>query len=453
MGRKKRGQNKSKLNESNNLKKAKKIVYEKPVSLRGMHDILPQDQIYWDKIRSNIKRMAGNFGYQRIDTPILEKANLFERSVGEGTDIVDKEMYTFRTKGKDKVTLRPELTASIVRAYIERGLSRWPKPVKLYSIGPIFRYEKPQAGRYREHYQIDFEVFGRMDPLLDAQMILLVDIILKKIGIKDYQLLVNSIGCPKCRKSYLKQLVNYFKPYKSRLCADCQRRLTKNPLRILDCKQEKCQPFIEGAPQIINSLCEECHDHFKSMLEYLDELELQYVINPSLVRGLDYYNRTVFEFVPNPVKGESNASLAGGGRYDGLVKKLGGKKTPAIGFGMGMERLVLELKKSHPLEQKEKKNLIFLIQLGELGKMKSLKLLSGLQKAGISVTESFGKDSIKSQLKIADKIGARLALIIGQKEALESTVIIRNMHTGSQKIVAETKIMEQLKQELRKKQI
>ncbi|MEA3273083.1 MAG: histidine--tRNA ligase [Patescibacteria group bacterium] len=431
-------------------KKVKKMIYEKPVSLKGMHDILPQDQIYWNKIRNSINTMAENFGYQRIDTPILEKADLFERSVGEGTDIVDKEMYTFRTKGKDKVTLRPELTASIVRAYIERGLSRWPKPVRLYSMGPIFRYEKPQAGRYREHHQIDFEVFGRQDPLLDAQLILLVDTILKKIGIKNYQLLVNSIGCPKCRKAYLKQLVNYFKPHKKKLCADCQKRLTKNPLRILDCKQNKCQPFIEGAPQIINSLCGECHDHFKAMLEYLDELELQYVIDPSLVRGLDYYNRTVFEFVPNPTRDGNNASLAGGGRYDGLVRQLGGKRTPAMGFGMGIERLILELKKGH-LPKKVKKNLVFLIQLGELGKKKSLKLLSVLQKAGMPVTESFGKDSIKSQLKIANKVGARLALIIGQKEALDGTVIIRDMQTGSQKIVVETKIMEQLKKELRKK--
>ncbi len=435
------------------MAKRKRGPKEKITSLKGMHDILPQDQIYWDKIKESVKKMADNFGYQRIDPPILEKAVLFERTVGDGTDIVEKEMYTFYTKGKERVVLRPEFTASIARSYLEQGLSRWPKPVKLYSIGSVFRHENPQAGRYREHHQIDFEVFGRKDPLLDAQVILLADIILQKLGIKNYHLAVNSIGCPKCRKAYLRTLTNYLKQYRTKLCSDCKRRLVKNPLRVLDCKQEKCQPYIEGAPQIINSLCENCHDHFKAMLEYLDELELQYVIDPSLVRGLDYYNRTVFEFVPDSDSGDKilSASLAGGGRYDGLVRQLGGKKTPAVGFGMGIERLVEELKRKHPLRKKAKKNLIFLIQLGEMGKKKSLRLLKEFQRLGMPITESFGKGSIKSQLKIANKVEAKVALIIGQKEALDNTVIIRDMEVGFQETVAEEKVMEKLKKMLKQK--
>jgi histidyl-tRNA synthetase len=435
------------------MTRRKKGVKEKIASLKGMHDILPQEQVYWEKIRESISKMADNFGYQRIDTPILEKANLFERSIGESTDIIEKEMYVFYTRGKDRVVLRPEFTASIARAYMEKGFSRQPKPVKLYSIGPVFRYDNPQAGRYREHHQIDFEVFGRKDPLLDAQMILLADTILKRLGVKNYHLAVNSIGCPNCRKAYLKVLSSYLKQYRTKLCSDCKRRLAKNPLRVLDCKQEKCQPYIEGAPQIINFLCEKCHDHFKAMLEYLDELELQYVIDPSLVRGLDYYNRTVFEFVSDSDTDDEKIgfSLAGGGRYDGLIKQLGGERTPAVGFGIGIERLIIELKKNHPLEKKVNKNLVFLIQLGEMGKKKSLRILKEFQRLGMPVAESFGKGSIKSQLKIANKIGAKLALIIGQKEALDNTVIVRNMEVGSQKIISGDKIIEKLKKMLKKK--
>ena len=420
-------------------------------SVRGMRDILPEEQLYWRRVISVAEKAAEGFGCQRIDTPVLEYTNLFERTVGDGTDIVEKEMYTFLTKGKDRVTLRPELTASIARAFIEHGMDRRPQPVKLYSIGPIFRYERPQEGRYRQSHQVDVEVFGRSDAMLDAQVIQLASFMLNKAGIKNWGLLINSIGCAKCRKPYIRSLTSYFRSHSSTLCPNCKIRLKKNPLRVLDCKEPRCKVLAAGAPQLINSLCEECHDHFKTVLEYLDELKMTYEIDPTLVRGLDYYNRTVFEMVTNDEATREKYALAGGGRYDGLIKQLGGKEIPGIGFAAGIERITIELSRNQKTAGEKKKSQVFLIQLGELGKRKSLCLFNDLQKAGISVAESFGKGSIKAQLRSADKSGADLALIIGQKEALDNTVIVRDMNVGSQEVVPQDRIIERVKKLIKQK--
>ncbi|MBD3244693.1 MAG: histidine--tRNA ligase [Candidatus Moranbacteria bacterium] len=429
----------------------KKRFSKPPLALRGMRDILPKEQIYWDKIRKTLPKVAKDFGFKRIDTPLLEQMELFKRTVGEGTDIVEKEMYTFITKGKEKVALRPEFTASIVRAFLENGMDRWPKPVKIYSMGPLFRYERPQEGRYRQHHQLDFEIFGRKDPLVDAQIILVGAYLLKKLGItKRTKILISSIGCLECRKPYIKKLVEYFKNHKSGLCKDCKNRLKKNPLRILDCKEAACEPITNKAPKLIDSLCQECHNHFKKTLSYLEEVNLKYEIDPSLVRGLDYYNRTVFEIVARDKEGNNKYALLGGGRYDGLAEILGGKQIPAIGFGSGIERIVTELMQNQKKEKVKEKKRVFIVGFGELGKKKAFQLFNDLLSSGINLRESLGRDSIKAQLKVADKEKARLALIIGQKEALDETVILRDMQIGSQEIIPRDKILKQVKKMLRK---
>ena len=415
---------------------------------RGMRDILPKEQIYWEKVRSVIGNVAGSYGFERIDTPILEERDLFIKSTGAYTDIIEKEMFNLTTKGRDKLSLRPEFTPGVMRAYLEGGLSSLPHPVKLYSIGPIFRYERPQKGRYRQSYQANFEVIGEQDPVLDAQLIQIFFSISKKLGLKKLITQINSIGCSKCRPNYRKKLVNFYRNRKKDFCSNCQRRFQYNPLRLLDCKNEICSQLAQEAPQIIDSLCDECNSHFKSVLEYLDELEIPYILNPCLVRGLDYYTKTVFEIWPEEEDGRQ-VSLSGGGRYDGLIKLLGGQDTPAVGFAIGLDRIVNLIKEREIKITPRKKHLIFLVQLGELGKKKSLKLFEELRQAGLETASSFSKNTIKSQLRIANKLQARFALILGQKEALEDSIIIRDMETGSQKIVPLFKAVKEVKKKIK----
>lgn len=415
---------------------------------RGMRDILPKEQIYWEKVRSVIGNVAGSYGFERIDTPILEERDLFIKSTGAYTDIIEKEMFNLTTKGRDKLSLRPEFTPGVMRAYLEGGLSSLPHPVKLYSIGPIFRYERPQKGRYRQSYQANFEVIGEQDPVLDAQLIQIFFSISKKLGLKKLITQINSIGCFKCRPNYRKKLVNFYRNRKKDFCSNCQRRFQYNPLRLLDCKNEICSQLAQEAPQIIDSLCDECNSHFKSVLEYLDELEIPYILNPCLVRGLDYYTKTVFEIWPEEEDGRQ-VSLSGGGRYDGLIKLLGGQDTPAVGFAIGLDRIVNLIKEREIKITPRKKHLIFLVQLGELGKKKSLKLFEELRQAGLETASSFSKNTIKSQLRIANKLQARFALILGQKEALEDSIIIRDMETGSQKIVPLFKAVKEVKKKIK----
>ncbi|OGI16459.1 MAG: histidine--tRNA ligase [Candidatus Moranbacteria bacterium RBG_19FT_COMBO_42_6] len=432
-------------------RKAAETKVDEPILLqppRGMKDVLPEEQPFWEQIRKVSERLARDYGFLRIDVPLLEYTNLFTRSIGEGTDIVEKEMYSFTTRGGDKVALRPELTAGICRAYIQHGMNVLPKPVKLFSMGPVYRYERPQEGRYREHYQVNFDAFGEQDPILDAQVIQVACRVIQNLGIKSLQVQLNSIGCPECRKDYKELLVNYLESKKNKLCENCKRRLEINPLRVLDCKEDKCSQVAALAPQSIDHLCVECRVHFKNLLEYLDELELPYAINPRLVRGLDYYTKTVFEIWSGQDEGKKH-SLGGGGRYDKLVKIIGGEDTPAIGFGLGVERLIGEMKRVQARPFRMQKPKVFLAQLGDLAKRKSLRLFVELEKNGILTAESFGRGSLKSQLRSADKLGVEITLILGQKEALDSTVIVKNMTTGVQEIVRMDKLPEIIKKKLK----
>jgi histidyl-tRNA synthetase len=425
----------------------KKPKFQSPT---GMHDILPEEQRYFQRIYDLVEKEANFYEFQRIETPILEETELFSRGIGLATDIVGKQMYSFKTKGGDYLTLRPEGTASVVRAFIQHGMQNLPQPVKLWYFGPFFRYEHPQAGRFRQFWQFGFEILGEENPVVDAQIIQIFYNILKEIRLKKLIIEINSIGDSSCRPYYKKLLANYFRSRESALCSDCKRRLRENPLRILDCKEEKCQPVISHAPQMVDHLCEECHKHFREVLEFLDELELPYHLNPHLVRGLDYYTKTVFEIYEDSEEGRRVGALVGGGRYDNLVKILGGKDTPACGGASGIERIISLMKQKGigfppPVFPK-----IFLAQLGNLAKRKSLKLLEDFRKAKILIAESFGRDSLKAQLSRANKIGVKYTLILGQKEALEGTIIIRDMATGKQEIVKLDKVVGEVKKRLKK---
>lgn len=425
-----------------------KIRYQ---SLTGMHDILPEDQIYFKEAQKAVESIANYYCFQKIETPILEQAEVFSKAVGADTDIVGKEMYTFRTKGGDLVSLRPEGTAPIMRSYIEHGMHNLPQPVKFWYLGPFFRYERPQAGRFRQFHQFGFEVIGENNPSIDGQIIQVSYDVLKELGFKNITIEVNSIGDSECRPYFKKILTSYFKSKKSSLCSDCQRRLKENPLRILDCKEEKCQRVKAGTPQIIDHLCENCHSHFKQVLEFLDELELPYTLNPYLVRGLDYYTKTVFEIVENSETGKAQGSLLGGGRYDNLAKLLGGRDTPACGSAGGIERIINLMKaRKTKIESKQKEAKIFLAQLGQLAKRKSMKLFEEFRAAKIPVAESFSKDSLKTQLRTADKLGIKYVLILGQKEALEDFVTLRDMETGTQKEIKLDKVVKEMKEKIKK---
>lgn len=416
----------------------------------GTHDILPEDQKYYKKIYDTVENVANFYQFGKIDTPILEETELFSKGVGAVTDIVERQMYNLKTKGGDYLSLRPEETAPIARAYIENGMIELPQPVKLWYYGPFFRYESPQAGRYRQFHQFGFEVLGEKSAVRDVQVIQAFYNILKEFKIKDLTIEINSIGDHQCRSHYKRLLVNYFKSKEMSLCMNCRRRLKENPLRILDCKEEKCNELKSRAPQTIDHLCEECHTHFKQVLEFLDELELPYQLNPYLVRGLDYYTKTVFEIFENNDAGRKQGALVGGGRYDALIKLLGRKDVPACGGAGGVERIVNLMKQEGREISDKSQPKIFLAQLGESAKRKILKIFEEFRKARIPVIEALGKDSLKAQLKIADKYGVKYSLIMGQKEAIDGVVIIREMENGKQETVKLEKVVDEMKKLLKK---
>ena len=424
----------------------KKPKFQSPT---GMHDILAEDQKYFQKIYDIVKEIASFYNFQKIETPILEETELFSRGIGLATDVVQKEMFSFKTKGGDVLTLRPEGTAPVVRAYIENGMQNLPQPVKLWYWGPFFRYEKPQLGRYRQFWQFGLEVLGEESSIIDAQIIQIFYNILRELKFKNLIIEVNSIGDSACRPYYKKLLVSYLKGRIDGLCQNCKRRIKENPLRILDCKEEKCQRIVSQGPQMIDELCETCHQHFKEVLEFLDEIELPYHLNPYLVRGLDYYTRTIFEIYDGQERGRALGALAGGGRYDALIKILGGTDTPACGAAGGIERIISLMKEKAIILKKEKVPQIFLSQLGNLAKRKSLKLIEDFRREGILISESLGRNSLKVQLQIADKIGAKYTLILGQKEALEGTIIIRDMVNGRQETVKFEKLVKEMKKRLK----
>ncbi|MEK7549200.1 MAG: histidine--tRNA ligase [Patescibacteria group bacterium] len=424
----------------------KKIFFQSP---KGMHDILPGEQFWWEKMRKAANKVADSYNFLRIDTPIVETAEIFERS-GKGTDIAEKQMYSLKMKGGDQLVLRPEGTAPIMRAYLQHGLSKFKDPLKLFYFGQMFRYEQPQQGRFRQHNQVGFEIIGSADePIYDAQVILALFRLIEELKIKNLTIQINSIGCRVCRPAYVKKLQVYYGGQKDKLCRDCQRRLKTRPLRLLDCKQEKCVGMKDSAPIIVDRICNICKKHLKDVLEYLDEISLPYTLNPYLVRGLDYYNRTVFE-----IFSESSAiALGSGGRYDYLSEMLGGKKTFAVGGSVGVERLVETMKSQgilggQRLGQKSDAK-VFLVHIGEEAKKKNLVLLESLREAGIKTMEMFGRESLGSQMKAADKEKAALALIMGQKEVFEESVIIRDMGSGAQEIISLKKVAEEVKKRLK----
>lgn len=419
-------------------------------ALRGMKDILAKDWLYYDYILSNAKKIFEFYGMQRIETPLLEKADLFVRGVGKGTDIVGKEMYVLRTKeNKELLALRPEGTAAVVRAYLENGMFTRPQPVKLYYFGPFFRHEKPQAGRYRQFYQLGAEIIGEGSPAMDAETIIVSKLFLESLGFakKNIYLFLNSIGCAKCRPLYVKALKKYYQGFSKQICPDCRRRVKENTLRVLDCKDERCAAVKEGAPTSLDYLCADCRNHFKSLLEILDYLGVPYILDKTLVRGLDYYTKTVFEFC----LGEENrgVALAGGGRYDKLVEFLGGAAQPAVGVAFGVERLINQLEqngKEFTLPQPQ----AFLVQIGDAARKKSFQLFDQFRRENIFVGENFGKESLRVQLTTANKLGVKYVLILGQEEVLNGMIILKDMNSGLQELIPLEKIVEEVKKRLKK---
>ncbi len=425
---------------------AKKIIQ----TPRGTRDILPETQVYFDYVEKVFESVVSSAGFAKITTPVFEDTNLFVRGVGEGTDIVEKEMYTFKDRSDNSLTLRPEGTASIVRAYLEDGMQSWSQPVKLYYFEPMYRYDRPQAGRYREFWQFGFEMIGDKSALADAVVITTAYRIYEKLGLKDtLSMQINSIGCSECRPKYLRELTKYYKENEKELCADCKKRFVTNPLRLLDCKEKRCQALAEEAPQILSSLCPACHDHFKEVLEYLDEIGILYEINPRLVRGLDYYTRTVFEFW-NGNDGAQN-SLGGGGRYDKLVEILGGQSTPALGFAGGVDRTVEQIKElTEEISLGETRD-VFVAQIGDEARKKCFRLMNDLWNSGIDAEGCLDKGSISNQLAAANKLGAKYALIMGQKEAYDDMVIMKEMISGTQEVIPMSKIIPEIKRKLKLK--
>jgi len=424
---------------------------------RGTKDILPEEQRTWLFLADVVQKKCESFGCGRIETPIFEYGEIFTKSLGQTSDIVTKEMYQVSRAStqlepddeKRILVLRPEFTAGIVRSYLEHGMKTWPQPVKLYYWGPIFRYDRPQAGRFRQSHQFGVEIIGDADPLTDAFVIYLGYQIFKKIGLEKNLIVdINSIGCSLCRPKMKKRLTEYFEKFLSTLCADCNRRFVENPLRILDCKEEKCQRVLRGAPQVVDMLCETCKNNFKQILENLDNLQIPYNLNPRLVRGLDYYTRTVFEFLD---KGDTSrqSALLGGGRYDNLIKIFGGPDTPAIGFAAGIERIVTKMKEAGIEIPEIKTADVCLVQIGDKARKKALSLLSDLEEAGIDVACILGKESLKGQLRMASRLKAKICLIMGQREALDQSVIVRDMEDGSQETIKLKKLIDVLKDRLK----
>jgi histidyl-tRNA synthetase len=420
-----------------------KLIFQAP---KGMPDILPKDHLWWEKILEVGKEVSNLYDFSFMETPLLENAGLFETSLGEISDVVEKQMFVFKTKGGQRLALRPEATASICRAYLEHHLGYFAHPLKVFSYGSMFRYEQPQAGRYRQFHQWDFEVLGDNHPVYDAQIIFAVHRFLSLLKIKDINFRINTIGCRVCRPNYRKKLLEYYRPFKKELCEDCQRRLENNPLRLLDCKNENCQALRSAAPIILNYLCQNCNNHFQEVLRFIEDNNLAYNSDPYLVRGLDYYNRTVFEIeIP-----EFKSTLAAGGRYDYLMETIGGQNLSGVGGALGLERIIEVMKQQEIAPDLKIKPRVFFIAAGDQAEKSGLVLIENMRRAGIAVSEALGKKSLKAQLKAADKRGVSLVLIFGQKEVFEETIIIRDMTTSAQETVLLSKLIEEVKKRLHK---
>ena len=424
------------------------IKKESLTAPKGMRDIRGNDYYKFQGLFEKAQEVAIYYGFKPIELPVLEKTEVFTSGVGVGTDIVEKEMYNLRTKGGDHLTLRPEGTAGVMRAYIEHGMQSEPQPVMLYYYGPFFRHDKPQRGRYRQFWQFGLEMLGTPKSVADAIIIRTVATILEESGFKNLPVIINSIGDKECRPKYVKELQNYYRKHIEDLCDNCKERIKENPLRLLDCKDEKCAPLKANAPDPVAYLCGACKEHFKEVLEYLEEMHISYNIDKTLSRGFDYYTRTVFEIKEPAVEGESVEPLtvAGGGRYDYLGKLLGSKKdVPGVGASIGIDRIISSTAHKPLAPRIIKKPKICFIQLGFEAKLKSLTIIEILRKARIPITQSLSKDSLGAQLSTAEKLETPYAIIFGQKEAIEGTVIVRNMQNHSQDTVTIEKLPEYLK--------
>jgi histidyl-tRNA synthetase len=389
-----------------------------------------------------IKEILNKYGYKEIRTPIFEYTDLFVRGIGESTDIVTKEMFTFPDRKGRSLTLRPEGTAPVIRAYLENRMDRISKVIKLFYLGPMFRCEKPQAGRFRQFNQFGIEVIGTKSPTADAEVIITVLDVYKELGLKNLEILINSVGCKKCRVDYIQKLKKYLKNKIELLCLECKERYKKNPLRVLDCKKDSCKKIIESAPVIIENLCQECESHFSEVKSYLDNQKIVFREDPRLVRGLDYYTKTAFEIISGGL-GAQNA-IGGGGRYDDLVEELGGKPTPAVGFAAGIERMIIAIDQQKVEWPVEKRLDIFVAKVDEKNKDTAFRLLQKIRNAGLSADMDYSEGSLKSQMRIADKIGARYTVIVGEEELSKNMVILRNMQTKEQKEIKIDNLIDEL---------
>lgn len=398
--------------------------------IRGMQDLLPEKSKNWETLEKIMKEEAEVYGFKLIRTPVLEQTELFERSVGNESDIVEKEMYTFEDKGNRSITLRPEGTAGVLRAVLENGLNNGPMPLKLMYISSCYRYEKPQSGRYREFFQFGLEVFGAPNSLADAELICLAKSILDRLTIKNLSLEINSIGCKECRKKYSEAMINYFKKNKEELCETCQKRLEKNPMRILDCKEKRCIEISKNAPVILDYLCKDCESHFDKVKSYLDVMNVKYTINPKIVRGLDYYSKTVFEFICE-LDGEK-ITICGGGRYDGLSKIMGGPDLPAIGLGMGIERILAVMERQEIEFQKPETIQVFIANADEKSREKAFELCESMRKSSIIAECNICERNLKSQMKYANKINAQFVLIVGEEEIKTKLANLKDMASGKE---------------------
>ena len=415
-------------------------LYQAP---RGTIDILPEEQAYWRYIEDKAAAISQRYGYRRIDTPVFEDTGLFIRGVGEATDIVQKEMYTFEDRGGNKLTLRPEGTAPVCRAYLEHGMQNLSQPVKLFYICSLYRYERPQAGRYREFRQFGCEAIGEIDPALDAEVIDMAWQFFVLLGMNQLHLKINSIGCKNCRPAYLDRLKGYYAQCQPQLCPDCRNRLGRNPLRLLDCKNTSCQQIAASAPKSYEHLCPECAAHFERLQKDISLLGLPFEIDSGLVRGLDYYTRTVFEIQPEAEGSQS--ALGGGGRYDDLIEELGGKPTPGIGFASGIERIITNLKKQNIPIPPLPAPVVYIASIGEAAREVATKLAGDLRRQGINLIQAQGVKSLKAQLRQANSLGASQTVILGEEEIKTRSVQLRDMSTSKQQTVDWDRLVDILK--------
>ncbi len=410
---------------------------------RGTFDILPAESYKWQFVINAFREVAREFNYKEIVTPIFEKSEIFERSVGETSDIVEKEMYKFEDKKGRIFALRPEGTAPVVRSFIENGLMLKPNSSKLYYLGPMFRYDRPQKGRYRQFYQYGIENIGSKDPYLDAEVIAFGYMFLYKLGLKNFELQINSIGCKNCTKDYDNALRKYFAPFQNDLCSDCRKRLEKNPKRVLDCKVKTCNAIAQDAPSMLDYLDEDCTNNFNKVKEYLNTMEIPFIVNPKIVRGLDYYSQTAFEFIDTNLGAQN--TLIGGGRYDTLAEQLGGKNMPGIGFAGGFERLLLSMEEEKLFIGKQQTPEVYLVALGEKARTAGIKLIIELRSSGISTEFDPDKVSMNAQMKMANKSDAKFALILGEDELINNKIVLKNLENGEQEAVNISEIIKSIK--------